>query len=781
MHAVCNSNIVEGLALSYSREKPGSPKRVELLSCVAQQFTNKELKQIFRVTNSQGDEICSTDYEITRARLHSKLYGPGASVPKISRQCSQKLPPETIAFVLEFIHHPDSVEYSSYKTASCDGKNKSWISELLGGGNQPVLWLKQNKSALYDRYKQECEQLEIKPISFSTFYKGVSAGNFKIMAEKAGLCNICTELGAKNFIQLDRLLTRIGEILRSQHKPDVTPELMSKAKTLKGYLLSEFQANLKTHSDCATHCASLWLSDEPPCGNISQHQETCQSCLEIVHLISEIKCADCSNDPQIAHEVAKIEENLNNYIGHIVRGKYQREQFLKDIKNLSPGQAVMVADYMMKLLFQKLFEPQKDWFAKKGVSLHGSMFFFRREENGEIFTEFHDLYSESDDKQNWYFSASCLEESIRNFKKLHPEVSNVILWTDNGAHYKNTSLVLWLPNIASLTGVQISSFRNFEPQKGKTKLDGHYATLKFSLKRFRREGNDVMSGKDIENGTNERLRGTHVYGVNIDRSKEPQSAKTMKGITEFSDFEYFYDGKQNVQYIDARNQTGLLESKRYESSDLAKLWEHCFENESTGAISNFSLENAQRVKDLPQKQSTTTVKKDNLHTQSCTTASTALHNNNTCYNCGKSFLRKGNLIRHNDNGLCSTSKSTTTANEDPIKTTVAMIKQKVCKQSKPESSQLSHEEESWLKSMPGKADKSNRPTRTNKHFNEQQKQVMIECYLKGVDDRNKRYTAAMCQEEMVQKLGVGNKLKESQIKSFWSRYHRQRNSITDET
>ena len=158
MHAVCNSNIVEGLALSYSREKPGSPQRVELLSCVAQQFTNKELKQIFRVTNSQGDEICCTDYEITRARLHSKLYGPGASVPKISRQCCQKLPPETIAFVLEFIHHPDSVEYSSYKTASCDGKNKSWISELLGGGNQPVLWLKQNKSALYDRYKQECEQ-----------------------------------------------------------------------------------------------------------------------------------------------------------------------------------------------------------------------------------------------------------------------------------------------------------------------------------------------------------------------------------------------------------------------------------------------------------------------------------------------------------------------------------------------------------------------------------------------------------------------------------------------
>ena len=83
------------------------------------------------------------------------MYGPGAPVPKTVRGFSHKLPPEPIAFVLEFVHHPDSIEYSSHKLASCDGKQKSWISELLGRGNQPVVWLKQNKTALYYRYKKE--------------------------------------------------------------------------------------------------------------------------------------------------------------------------------------------------------------------------------------------------------------------------------------------------------------------------------------------------------------------------------------------------------------------------------------------------------------------------------------------------------------------------------------------------------------------------------------------------------------------------------------------------
>ena len=98
------------------------------------------------------------------------------------------------------------------------------------------------------------------------------------------------------------------------------------------------------------------------------------------------------------------------------------------------------------------------------------MFLYREEEEGLILTEYHDTFSEADDTQNWFFSRSCPEESVKNLDN-----------SDNGPHYKNSSFIIWLQKLHELTGIHLTRFSNFEAQKGKTKLDSHYATLKFAL------------------------------------------------------------------------------------------------------------------------------------------------------------------------------------------------------------------------------------------------------------------------------------------------------------
>ena len=224
----------------------------------------------------------------------------------------------------------------------------------------------------------------------------------------AGLCNICTEHGAENFNTLDALLTKLEEVW---HKHNTTerpiPDLSLRAKMYKGYLLSNFIYHLENHSECATHCMCWYLSPSPTCS--SNHPHSCNECNERWSLVTEIRQTVTSLNVEesekavFQQQVDKFEESLCQYISHLVRGKHQHSQFLTHIDNLQKGETIIVVDYMMKLLFQRLHEPQKDWFGKKGVSLHGAMFIFRDSDDGPLTTEFHDNFSENDDKQNCFF------------------------------------------------------------------------------------------------------------------------------------------------------------------------------------------------------------------------------------------------------------------------------------------------------------------------------------------------------------------------------------------
>ena len=139
-----SDKITAGLAASYQSAKT-SDERIKILSSVTLVMSNKQLKDIFKRTDRNGQIQPCNDYEITKARLHNKNYGAaadGSQKTRIVRICTSA---EDVAFSIDFLHNPESVERSSYKTASCEGRKGSWISELLGGGTQPVLWLKKTK------------------------------------------------------------------------------------------------------------------------------------------------------------------------------------------------------------------------------------------------------------------------------------------------------------------------------------------------------------------------------------------------------------------------------------------------------------------------------------------------------------------------------------------------------------------------------------------------------------------------------------------------------------
>jgi hypothetical protein len=100
-------NIFEGISDTYEKESHGPAGKIRLLSSIAPHFKNKELKKA----------IPCTDYKLTGARKHAKLYGPGATPPPAEKVKRYRIPPEDLAFVLNFIHHPDNTCRSSHRMA----------------------------------------------------------------------------------------------------------------------------------------------------------------------------------------------------------------------------------------------------------------------------------------------------------------------------------------------------------------------------------------------------------------------------------------------------------------------------------------------------------------------------------------------------------------------------------------------------------------------------------------------------------------------------------------
>ena len=78
-----------------------------------------------------------------------------------------------------------------------------------------------------------------------------------------------------------------------------------------------------------------------------------------------------------------------------------------------------------------------------------------------------------------------------------------------------------------------------------------------------------------------------------------------------------------------------------------------------------------------------------------------------------------------------------------------------------------------LKEIQGSASKTKKPKKEVKKFTNAQKQVMIDCYNAG--KKSKRFTPATYVQMMAADLAIGkeNTLKEFQIRSFWSRYHKK--------
>lgn len=73
----------------------------------------------------------------------------------------------------------------------------------------------------------------------------------------------------------------------------------------------------------------------------------------------------------------------------------------------------------------------------------------------------------------------------------------MIIFLDNGPHYHNTSVLLYLTEVNKSFNLTLKEYNNFEAGEGKTVLDTHFAHVSHKLLRWVKVGNDLVSGEQL--------------------------------------------------------------------------------------------------------------------------------------------------------------------------------------------------------------------------------------------------------------------------------------------
>lgn len=249
---------------------------------------------------------------------------------------------------------------------------------------------------------------------------------------------------------------------------------------------------------------------------------TCSHCKHLFYVVDHLKekiQASIPHNQSALDAVDACKERIQLYMGHRVRVVNQKRHIEKELEGMridyeerhlqerleemrvecEEGKEVtkilMTADFKMKQTSKYPKESTLQFYAKKGMTVHGVMAQrWRRQQNEDgkwySFLEkvYIDVVVENDTKQDKLMVFSILEAAVIEIKKLWPAVKDIVVLTDNAGCYQNTSLLLLLPYTSLAHGVKISAILHTDTQDGKSQLDAHFGRFQHLIDRHVAEG-----------------------------------------------------------------------------------------------------------------------------------------------------------------------------------------------------------------------------------------------------------------------------------------------------
>ena len=281
-------------------------------------------------------------------------------------------------------------------------------SVVVNGEETPIRYWKDNVKELVNQYLMEFPN----GVKRTYIYTHLPA-NFRYNTMLAGLCNLCDEFGYANY---DKFATFLNGLERAT----VTSLRDIKGKVIRHqqFMKCKFSKQAERHSPCLELCMDHAF------GECNQSHDSCSEAVvlhEVAKSVNVLLEAMPSADDRkkLSEELKSLMTVHEQYVGHLLRTKHQADYYKFILNNLQPGEAVVIVDYKMKLeLGVRTREIQRDWYGKRGLSLHGFLVIAQVAEE-EKRTEVIDLWSE-DTKQDAWFSQSAMDVGFRWLEKELP-------------------------------------------------------------------------------------------------------------------------------------------------------------------------------------------------------------------------------------------------------------------------------------------------------------------------------------------------------------------------
>ena len=449
-----------------------------------------------------------TEWEVRKAREHSKNAGPGLPVEKVTRH-RVRVDMNKLDHFLNFINRPYFYQDVAFGTRKL---------ELEGGETllMPNVVRAVTRSTMISQYLSLCEEEEVDSLSRSTLFRVLEVRKASQRKSLQGLDNTAAD-GAAAFDTLEVIAYELENFGASN---GWTKNMKSRLRESKKYFKTQYKVHCRESIPCAHHCYTFALRDEKDkifqqsCHK--EHNSICKNCEELKNVFQEFECkcqdkttikCDEEKRQDIYHDIKNSKKSIENWKAHILRSENQDRAKQDALRCVNANTIVILIDWAMKFTQIKYREKQSEWYGKRGLNWHISSVVSLNAANKLQIISYAHLFNSC--TQDWFAVISILEDLLNKIKADNPSITQAYLRSDEAGCYHNNSIIAALKKAGDRVGIKVVRYDFSEPQHGKDLCDRILCPMKASIRKFCNEGNDITRAADMRNALKERpVKGT---------------------------------------------------------------------------------------------------------------------------------------------------------------------------------------------------------------------------------------------------------------------------------